>query len=156
MSSLWSGMKSAPVGGRGNFLKAGYHFDIEIDRCLTLETREKGLAFIAEFKVLTSTCQDIQPGSSCSWYQSMGRNIRETALSAIKGFIAAASGLDPRKDAQRIKDELDPGIEEMMDAVTGQENVLCGTKIHVETYSKQTKEGGDFTVHIFTPFVEGT
>lgn len=154
MASIWSGMKSVAVSGRGNFLPPGGHFDVQIDRCMAFETREKGLAFIAEFKVLTSTHADVQPGSSGAWYQSLRANIRETAFSNIKGLITSALGLDSRKDAERIKTELDPEIETFMDLVTGEENALCEKIVHVETFLKKTKEDNDFTVHIFTPYQE--
>lgn len=134
-SGLWDGLEDAEVGEGGNYLGLGI-FDIEVVRCLVKKRRAKGLAFIAELRLLTSTNPDQQAGSQVAFFQGM--DDKEIAFRAIKEFMAAICGLRPREDKERIKHELDPQIKQLTAMAVGPQNALAGRRAHVETYKKTT------------------
>lgn len=149
--SIWTGLKTAEVFQQGNYFDVGI-YDVRITRCLVKQTQRSGVGFIAELEVLTSTSAKHPPGSTGSWFQGLTKN-PATALSAIKEFVIAIHKLDPKRDTDRIKVEIEPSIEQWMDAAIGPGNIFAGRCIHLETFVKKTREKQtDFTVHRWSPF----
>jgi hypothetical protein len=149
---LWDGLKDAQVFEKGNFFGVGV-FDLEVGRCLTKQTIKSGLGFIVEFDVLTSTNPAHKTGSKGTWFQKMENQM--VAFSAIKEFIIALHGFDPKLDAARIEQDLAPHISALMDHGTGPANGFAGKRIRLETFMTKTKSRGtDFTVHRWSPYYE--
>ena len=148
---IFDGMRTAQVFAQPNYMKPGI-YDVRIVRCLAHNTMRSGLGFIVELEILSSTHPDHPVGSKASWFQGMTRN-QATAFSAIKEFVIALNGLDPSKDAEKIKVEIEPYIEQWLDAAVGTNNVFGGKLVHLETFMKKTRERNmDFTVHRWTPY----
>jgi len=149
--SIFAGLKNAEVFQQGNYFDPGI-YDVRVTRCLVKQTLRSGMGFIVELEVLSSTSPKHPPGSSGSWFQGLSKN-PATALSAVKEFVIALQGLDPKKDADRIKVEIDPSIEQWMDAAIGANNIFAGKCVHLECFVKKTREKQtDFTVHRWSPF----
>lgn len=150
MSNLWAGLRNAQVFERGNYLGVGV-YDARVIRCLVKQTQRSGLGFIVEVEILTSTNMSHQPGTTATWFQSMKN--QATAFSAIKEFVVALHGYNAKQDEAKIKNDLEPYIEQLIDNATGQNNSFAGKCIHLETFMIKTREkGNDFTVHRWTPF----
>jgi hypothetical protein len=150
-TGLFAGLKDAPIFTQGNYLDVGI-YDVRIIRCLVKQTQRSGIGFIAELEILTSTNPKHSPGTTASWFQGLTKN-QATAFGAIKEFVVALYGLDPKADGERIKAEVEPNIEAIMNAAVGVQNILAGRCVHLETFTKKTREKGlDFTVHRWTPF----
>ena len=149
--SIFAGLKTAEVFQQGNYFDVGI-YDVRVTRCLVKQTLRSGMGFIVELEILSSTNPKHPPGSSASWFQGMSKN-PATALSAVKEFVIALQGLDPKKDVDRIKVEIDPSIEQWTEAAIGQQNIFAGKVVHLECFIKKTREKQtDFTVHRWSPF----
>src|SRR5262245_55043623 len=147
-TNIWSGMKDAKTVGSGNYFPSGFKGECKVLRCFANEGGfKKDLAFIAEFEVLTSNMDEVQPGTTRTWYQGKldDRTVRETALGEVCGFVAAALNQDPKNSDVRQQ------IEASMPIVVGANNPLKDKTVIVETWSKKTKAGTDFTKHAFRP-----
>lgn len=148
---LFDGLKDAQIFEQGNYFGVGI-YDVRVIRCIVKQTYRSGLGFIAELEVLSSNNPAHAVGSKGTWFQSLTKN-QATAFSAIKEFVAALYGFDIKADAQRIKLELEPHIEALMNEAVGPNNTFAGRCVHLETYVKKTREKGlDFTVHRWTPY----
>lgn len=148
---LFDGLKDAPIFEQGNYFGVGI-YDVRVVRCLVKQTYRSGLGFIAELEVLSSNNPAHAVGSKGSWFQGISKN-QATAFGAIKEFVAALYGFDAKADAQRIKTELEPHIEALMNEAVGPNNTFAGRPVHLETFMKKTREKGlDFTVHRWTPY----
>ncbi len=146
--SIWEKIEKAEIFEKGQYFPAGGKYRVRVCKVLEKDTRKSGKAFIAECEVLESNHPDAPVGTKRSWFQSM-KDI-DVALPAIKEMIAAVSGIDPR-DKQRVKNELDPKIVGIVEAAVSDDNILEGSTVWVETFSKKTGKGLDFTVHIWSP-----
>jgi hypothetical protein len=136
MRDPFEGIETVEVfGGGGNYVGPGMHA-FEIERCILKDTREQGLAFIAELKVIESTNETHAPGTRRTFFQ--GFKYRETALGQIKAFVMAAYGYDPR-DPQALA-LCEGKIRELTTRATSEENILCGRKVACEGYDSLTKK----------------
>jgi hypothetical protein len=149
MAGAFSGMKNAKTYDTGKYLSPGLYV-VEVTKCLVKDTRASGTSFIAELKIVESNNDDHAVGSSATWFQKMVD--KDIAYPAIMEFIMAVMGID-KSDKEREKQFRDE-VEELMDSAVGDENVLAGMHVALETFYKTTKgKGLQFTVHKWTPHV---
>jgi hypothetical protein len=99
---------------------------------------------IVECVIEKSTNPDRPAGSSASWIVNLKH---DASLGHIKGFIAAANGIDPG-DGNRVNTEV---TEEVCEYCVGDDNPLEGKRLHLEAVNIRTRSGGDFTVHRWAP-----
>lgn len=125
-----------------NWVPARYK--VAIKRVHTITSRKKEDLFIVEAKILESDCPDRPEGMGCSWVVNMKQ---DAALGNIKGFIAAANGIDPSSE-----EEVDAEVtEEVCETVVSNANPLEGTEVGLECVMIKTREDKDFTLHRWYP-----
>jgi len=140
---MFAGIESARVGGGGIYFLQGI-YRVEIVKVFAMKGRKGDDLFIVETKILESDNAERRVGGSCSWVVNLKH---EPALGNIKGFIAAANGIDPTNKA-----EVDSQVnEEAVEAACHADNPLEGIIIDLEATEIKTKAGGDFTLHKWSP-----
>lgn len=159
-SGFFGGVEDAKVGSGGIYFLANKGpkftdgkkvdqftpalYEVEIKRVLTMTSRKKDDLFIVEAKIVNSDCPERKPGMTCSWVVNMKQ---DAALGNIKGFIAAANGIDPSDEAKT-----DEAVtEEVCDLAVGEDQPLAGLKVGLECVMIETKKGDPFTLHRWMP-----
>jgi hypothetical protein len=131
---IFGNIKDAKYSDGGVYLKAGV-YRLEILKVLYKKTRQQKDAFIAEFKVLESTCKELLPGCVASWMVTLDK---EPALGNIKQFLAEVLNCPMEK--------IDEQIVEAVIAETGPKpNPLAGQMVRAAAVDIQTKAGRPFT-----------
>lgn len=131
---LFGGIENVQVNGGGVYLLPGANYEVKITAVKTISARGGWHGFVAEFEIVASTHPERPAGMMCSWMVKLDPKYRETALANIKGFVAAASGLQPN-------DIDEAGVE----AVVAADNPLKGMRLKASVTDIKTKEGKDFT-----------
>lgn len=147
---LWSGLAKANMFEKGRYMKPDFSGIVEVRRTLVNEGRKHD-AFIVEFLIVTTNMEEEHPvGEKFTWYQKL--TDKDTAFSAIKQWCAAMSGIHAHEKA-RIKDDLEPIIEEIMDEATENEtdNMFIGLQVKLVTVQTTTRDGGPFTRYDWIP-----
>jgi hypothetical protein len=144
--SLFDGIEDAQVGQGGVYFLPGKYL-VKVLKCITLKSRKREDLFIVECEILESDCPDRKPGSKASWIVNFKQ---DAALGNIKGFIAAANGIDPG-DESSVKEQVTMDICEY---VVSDENPLAGTPVGLVCVNKKTRAGSDFTLHMWEPTQE--
>lgn len=135
----FSGIEQAQVGQGGVYFLEGL-YKVEMLRVFTMRSRKGDDLFIAETKILESDQEERRVGTTCSWVVSMKQ---DAAMGNIKGFIAAANGIDPND-----KDKVDAEVtEEAAEFVVSAENPLKGVTMGLECVPIKTRAGNPFTLH---------
>lgn len=130
--SKFAGISEASSYAGGNYFKAGL-YTVSIKEVKMVTSRKRDDLFIVECEILTSSCEELVAGMTCSWVVNMKH---DASLGNIKQFTAIATG-SPEK-------EID---EEVCELVVSNENPLKGVKIGLECNEIKTRSGGDFTKH---------
>lgn len=146
---LFDGLPEAQMSEGGVYFELGT-YDLEVQRCLIKQSRKSGLLFTVEFKILASTVPNQPPGTSVTWQQKM--QDQAVAFGAIKAFVAALCGFDPKNDAARIQAELNPHIARITDEAVTAANTFAGRRIRAETYEKRTGSGKDIILPHWHPY----
>lgn len=116
--------------------------------CTTIRAREGYDAFIAKFKVISSSNPDIKVGDTRTWFQKLAD--RDVGLGAVKAFCLATLGIDPAdKDAVQ---EASESLPDLMEEVVGDAQEFAGERVHVRVdLIKTVKKGINFNRHQFSP-----
>ncbi len=146
-AGLWAGIENANVYENGVYLTPGI-YDLEVVRCISKKTREKGDAFIVEFEVLSTSTSDHPVGSKRTWYQKMVDI--SVGHGAVAGFLMGCFDLD--NNAAR-KVDFFPYLGSFMPRVDGPENILSGIMVRARcTQITTVKKGQPFTKHDWEGF----
>ena len=140
-------MRDAQVGQGGVYFLDGV-YRVEIIKCTTIQSRKKEDLFIVECKVLESNNDQRKPGVKASWIVNLKH---DAALGNIKGFIAAANGISPSLEEEKVNEEV--GEEEVEFAVS-KDNPLAGIIVDLEAITIQTRAKTPFTLHKWEPAEE--
>lgn len=129
---------------------------VELQEVKMIQNRKRQDTFIVSAKVIESTNPERAPGCSPSQVMVLREDILETIYSNIKQFAAAACGID---DPDEYVPEDGKSVEEFWDelleyVVDEKEQPLKGTKIRLNCTNIQTREGKDFTKHVWGSVVE--
>lgn len=154
----WSKMKDAEVyGGGGNFLPyANEKYKVLIKKTFTKETRRSGDAFIVEFDILASTCDEVEPGETRSWFQSLTK--KDSAFSNIKAFLLGCFRVNTADKQQKAEfDEQTPGIMEEIgsehwETADEEDHPMNKHPVIIETQKHTTSDDNPFTKHIWHPW----
>lgn len=156
--SLFEGIADAEVFEQGNYFEPGGKYRLMVNRILLKDTQRSGMGFIVEFKVLRSSLPDKHAiGSKGSWFQGM--TDKKVALPAIKEFMAALCKVNLNNPEE--KEEFNSSIEEILKEATAEfeggpeKHPFHGMQVDLETWSKVTQKGNDFTVHKWIIIPEG-
>ena len=153
---LYDGINSAELFERGRYLPGGFRGKLRVLRTMTKETRAKGPGFIVEFEVIESNLaapEQFPPGAKCTWFVKLAN--KDTAFPAIKAFVAALCGFQVHQK-QEIETNVSPRLQQIVETATANPdrpgvNPLLGIAVGLETVMVQTKAGGDFTRHDWSP-----
>jgi hypothetical protein len=148
-TSIFAGLANAVITESGSYLNPNFKYKLEILKCQVVTPRQGPSAFVVDFKVLESNDPDIKVGETRNWYQKQN----DSFLGAVLEFMLAALGFnmnDPAHKAHAEK-EVQPRCPEFAEAACGTDQILKGKLISVDTRSKGTKAGGDFTKHTWHP-----
>ncbi len=143
---LFEGVEGAKVGQGGVYFLAGNYL-VEVEKVLAKRSRKKEDLFIVEAGILESDNAQRKAGSSASWIVNFKH---DAALGNIKGFLAACNGIDPG-DRAKVDEEI---TEDVCEYAVDDENPLSGTRVKLSCVMTQTKAGGDFTLHLWSPVAE--
>lgn len=140
---LFAGIEEAEVGGGGVYFLPGI-YKIEVEKVFAKESRKGDALFIVETKILESDNEERVVGSTCSWVVAFKKH--EAGLGNIKGFIAAANGIDPT-DKVQVKAEVNQAAVEM---ACSEDNPLQGIVLPLECNLIKTRQGNPFTLHTWS------
>lgn len=155
---LFDGVGDAKLYENGVYLTPGGVYELEVKNILLKKTRKSGLGFIVEFKILSvegSAAEDQHaPGSKATWFQKMADT--EVAFPSIKRLFIAMLQIDEKDEVAmaEFNDEIDQLLEESTSWTPtnkNDEHPLAGYRVRVETYTKKTARGADFTAHVWSP-----
>jgi hypothetical protein len=154
--ALFSNTNGLDPSRRLPYLPSNFRGDLQISVCKHI-SGEKGQAFVAEFKILSSNLPAVEVGSEYSWYQKIEQGKRsETGARAVIGLLYALMGLDPARDAVKIEKEIKPQQDSLLNSLVDEiKNPAAGAKVHVQTLAKPLRDDPSkvFTVHTFSPYV---
>lgn len=147
---LFSGIADAQISERGKFFVPGFMGRLRVKRTLWRDTVKSGAAFIVEFEVLESNVAEHPVGSGGTWFQKMSD--KTVAYPAIKAFAVAAFGYD-RSDREGIERDISPNLDDVITHAVKNpdDNEFSNCEVLLETYSKKTQKGLDFTQHVWSP-----
>lgn len=117
---------------------------VEIKQLITMTSRKKDDLFIVEALIIKSDCPERKVGMSCSWVVNLKQ---DAALGNIKGFIAAANGIEPT-DEEKVNAEV---TEEACTLAVSKDQPLAGIKLGLECTMIKTKAQKLFTLHRWSP-----
>ncbi len=139
---MFSGIGDAsPAAGKGVFLTDG-EYELEIHRAKLIESKRVSKTFfIVESKIVHSTSDRHPPGQLTTWLVKMGGDWPEYALADVKAFTMAASGAAEEEVDERFMEEV----------VGGEGDLLAGKRVTCSVTTLETKAGGEFAKHSFSP-----
>ena len=145
----FKGTSQAEVTTRHPFLKPGFVGMIEVEKTVYITTKQKGDAFICEATVVESNMSDVHPiGQTIAWYQ--GFRDRTVALPSMKQFAMALCQVNSM-DAE-TQEEFLKTLDDTLNEACESETLFQGYKVRVETEHTTTKNGGDFTRHLWQEY----
>lgn len=165
VNAIFKGIGEAKIVERGNPLTATAErqpdgttkhlpaqYELEVIKCELVHAREGYDAFVATFKVLSSTNPDVKVGDKGrTWFQKM---VDDTGKSAVKSFALAVLGI-PSQNEDEVK-AASAGLPELMAKAVGKENVFGGNKVHARVDQIITvKKQQPFNRHTFSPASSG-
>ena len=111
-------------------------------------------AFIAELKVLTSTCDAVPAGEFRDFFLDLSgakfKGALEKSKQELTTFLCALSGFDPdTKEGAAAFKAANPSMNKLLGAAV--EGDLNGNEMTLSTSTKKTKAGVDFTLHAWSP-----
>lgn len=148
MAGLFRGLGDAKISRGGLYFLPG-NYVVEIQKVTTTRSqRDRKDYFIIEAKVLESDNPERKPGMVPSQAIDIG-NIM--GFPNIKGFLAAANGIDPADEAAVEEALGGDKAEETAEYAASDENPLAGMVLGLECFNIKTREGNDFTKHVWKP-----
>lgn len=129
----FSGIEKTTTYKNAPFLEPG-QYELAV-KTLTVVTSKKLPArnfFVAEFDVVSSTCDKFTAGDLVSWLVDMSHG--ETSLSNCKAFAASVLDCD--------EGEIDEGT---MEKLVGPEQPASGVRVKANAFTIKTRSGSDFT-----------
>lgn len=130
---VFGGIEKTTTYKNAPFLEPG-QYELAVKSLAVVTSKKAPIRnfFVAEFDVISSTCDKFGAGDLVSWLVDMSHG--ETSLSNVKIF--AASVLDCEEG------EID---EATMDKLVGPEQPASGVKIKANAFTIKTRAGADFT-----------
>lgn len=136
---MFSGISTAKATSRSGYFSPGvYLCEIAAIKFRRSDRPGKGPYFVVECLVKESNRPDTQPGETRSWSLTF-RADDPMALGDMKAFFVALSGA--------TEAEVSPFVEALAEAAIGDENPCRGLLVRLEAFERDTKAGGQFTVH---------
>lgn len=140
--------KDTKLVDRGTPFENG-RYVVEVKQAQAKQTREKGPAWIVEFKVvevISSESADVKPGMTRVWYQNMQGKSGDVGKGEIYKFLFAVNGISRKGLTDADISKLMGAFEELL--VAGDYSTLNGKKLIVETVTRNGK--GDKADKVYT------
>jgi len=160
MGFNWDKFKGKDVGSSNPPLEDGIYV-LDIDRCVSVESRAKKDLFFAEVIVVESNNPKHPVGAKRSWCQNL--NV-DAAQASMTRFVCAAMGQDLKsEEGKALVEALKAEGETSLGAVLKEalddpkdpacKNAFKGTRINCEVKTKEkTKSEGTFTNHYWSAY----
>ncbi len=148
-TSLFANLANATITESGSYLPPNFRGKIQIDKCQIVHPRSGPPAFVVDFTILESNLNDVKVGETRNWYQKHN----DSFDAAVLEFMAGVFGFNLNDPIQKAKmdAELKPNAPQYAEAAVGPQQILKGRHVRVETRMKETRGGGDFTRHAWSP-----
>lgn len=159
IDQLFSGMKDAPMFGRGNYMGEGLYL-VELTKVFVKPRFKGGTVFIAEFTILESTNEKHKAGTTGSWCPKIEL---PNTFGDIKSLVFAALGIAP-KDVTKDQLDLHAQATLLARAACGSESAIAelkaagvenhsivGNRVRLECTQTKTREQKDFTRYTWSP-----
>lgn len=134
---IFSGIKDAQVSSGGVYFIPGLYPEVEIEACKMIFTRKKEELFVAECKIIASDVPERGPDMHASFTANVTKH--DAALGNIKGFMAAGFNCSPDEITEAVAEE-----------VVSERQPLAGVRLRLEAVNTKTRDGGDFTKHVWS------
>lgn len=155
-SGRFKGIKETKVFKTGQFFKEG-KFRVKIKAVKWIVSAvDKDEYFIIETEVLESNNIEIKVGDERSHVINMGNVM---GLPNVKGFVAAVSGVDPAATeindlvqaywSKQLGEYID--FEQVCELICSDTNPLKDEEMELTCFMTKTREGNDFTKHVWEP-----
>lgn len=163
VEDYFRGMADAKSMGGGQYFKGEGKFKVRTKRMFA-NNGHKGRFFVAEFDVLESTSDEDPVGVTRSWVAPLEGERAKYSFGDIKNLVFAITGQHPQDVGEPSENpKLHQEATQLVMAACDPEyakkhkidqTALIGEEIELETTAKETKKGGMFTVHRWSPIVE--
>lgn len=160
---LMSGIETARPSAGGVYFKAGLYPCLKLLSVKAVTARSGDIFFAVETEIVQSMVEDRPAGMKVSW---LCNKRHDNFLGDVRAFVAAALGLDIDAEPHRLAEVTEEVSEavlesdvERIDPVTKRTikvkvpSPLAGTLIRLEATTHETKKGGEFTRHRWSPYV---
>ena len=134
---IFSGIKDAQVSSGGVYFIPGLYPEVEIEACKMIFTRKKEELFVAECKIIASDVPERGPDMHASFTANVTKH--DAALGNIKGFMAAGFNCSQDEITEAVAEE-----------VVSERQPLAGVRLRLEAVNTKTRDGGDFTKHVWS------
>lgn len=148
-TSLFANLANATISESGSYLPPNFRGKLRIDKCQIVHPRQGPPAFVVDFTILESNLPDVKVNETRNWYQKHNDSFDSAVLEFMAGVIGYNMN-DPAAKA-KMETELKPRAPEYAEAAVGPAQILKGREVRVETRLKDTRGGGDFTRHTWSP-----
>ena len=123
---------------------------VRVKAIKTFVSRRDEKMFVLEAEILKSDNPERKPGMVVSWLVNLSR--QEAGLGNIKGCIAAINGIDPGNERLVLQEVTEP----VCDFAASEDQPLTGKVVGLECIMIKKRDGGDFTLHRWSPVDQGT
>lgn len=148
MTSLFDGIEDAEIYERGVYMSGGFDGEVEILKTIQNRSRKGDDAFIVDMRIVSGGTQKDPNGAKRSWYVKHNDSFHGN----VKVWAAAIMGYES-SDKEGIAEKVAPRLKNLLlKAVANPEdNKFIGRRVHLVTATIETRAGGEFTRHDWSP-----
>jgi hypothetical protein len=152
-NNIWDELAKTEMPERGEWFQPDFDGEVWPRRTLIKASVQSGNLFLVECEIVMTNHAAHPVGGRFTWSQKL--DSPKIALGAIKQFITACVGCDP-KDKRKVE-ELNPYYSQLMNGGLADtegkagHNEMVKRVVHLQTRATKTREGKDFTLHIWSP-----
>lgn len=139
MTNPFDGLSEAGGPQKGIKLKGDAIYELEVVSTGVIPTRKHGDAFLAKFRVVSSSAEEHAPGFEVEFFQILSY---DSALQNVKDLAMALIGLpDTPENHKKVRD--DKSFNKNFGKKAIEDNGFAGTHIHVQTATRESKARKD-------------
>lgn len=155
---MFDGIETARATESTPFFVEGT-YKVAIVQCKAIVNRNRENLFVINAKILESSNPQRVPGMVCGQLIKLTGKGSESGLGNVKAFVARALQLDPNSESDMkqitsefMEKEVVTGVDPKTKLPTG--NAFEGMVFLLSCRNKETKTGGNFTLHDWTLAVD--
>lgn len=142
-ASIFKSIAASKVSSGGVYFLPGNYL-VSVVKAFVMTSRKGTPLVVVECEILESDNPERAVGTRASWVVNMSQ---DAGPGNVKGFIAAAIGVNP-SDTAKVDSEVTP---EFCEEAFGETNPLMDVRMRLQCSLVKTKAGSDFTRHIWIP-----